>query len=148
MRFRFRLAAIERIRASFERREKLRLMLVTARLAEIQQQISHLDAERRAAQEELENRLAMGLRGGEMHLYAMQAQARELLREGLHREAREAERHAQAQQVAYARARREHEILQRLRQRAYNLHLAAERRREQQWLDDMFLQTRPHGQAR
>lgn len=142
MRFKFRLAAIERIRASFERREKLRLMLATAHLAGIQKQIEALEAERRGARVQLEQQLQAGLRGGEMHFHVVQAQARDLQRQELLRRAKEGERQCQTQQVVYTKARRGREIIKRLRERAWDLHLQLERRREQQHLDELYLQTR------
>jgi len=142
MRFKFRLAAIERIRASFERREKLRLMLATAHLANVQQRILALDAERLSARALLEQQLQAGLRGGEMHFHVVQAQTRALQRQELLQQATEAERRCQVQQVVYTKARRGHEIIKRLRERAWELHLQMERRREQQHLDELYLQTR------
>lgn len=142
MAFKFKLDFLRRIRESYERREKLRLMLIIARMARVQQQITAVESESRLGREQLEQRLRAGILGGEFHSEVALKEMRDSHRNTLLQQSEEIEKQCQAQQVAYMNARKAHEILERLRARARDLYLRDERRREQQYLDELYLQTR------
>jgi len=141
MAFRFRLDTLRRLRGSLEKREKLRLMLLTGRMAQLQQMIASLESERRGARQQFEQQLAVGMLSGEVRFATAVEAVRDLRRTHLLLQAEDMEKQCQAQQVAYINARRAHELLVLLRGRAWDLYQLKERRREQQRLDELHLQT-------
>jgi flagellar export protein FliJ len=142
MAFRFHLDFLRRIRESYERREKLHLMLLMGHMAGLQHQIAAVESDKQLAREQFEQRLRTGMLGGEVHFEVALNKVRDSRWRGLLRQAEEIEKQCQIQQVTYMNARKAHEILVRLRARAWDLYRQDERRREQQYLDELHLQTR------
>lgn len=139
MPFRFTLEPVLTVRAGFERLERNRLLLISAALARVRESLEFLAKDYAAAHAAMLAKLAAGVPSGELELDRLLQQAIRDRRRSL--QAREAEFLAKqkSQQRLYLAAKTRREILDELRSRRRAQYRAAELRREQQRLDELFL---------
>ena len=139
MAFRFSLQAVLRLRRSYERRERLRLEIITRRCLHTQQQIDEVKNERLEAKDRLAQTLQAGMPAVELHLEVAQAKARAKRQEVLAEQLAKLTQEHRAQQVAYQHAQQQRQIIENLRARLFAIYQQVQARREQQQLDDLFL---------
>ena len=145
MAFRFSLQAVLRLRRSYERRERLRLEIITRRRLHTQQQIDELKSEILEANDRLARTLQAGMPAIELHLEVAQANARAKRQEVLTEQLAKLTQEHRAQQVAYQHAQQQRQIIENLRARLFAIYQQVQARREQQQLDDLFLIRREVG---
>jgi len=148
MAFRFSLQAVLRLRRSYERRERLRLEIITRRRLHTQQQIDELKSEILEANDRLARTLQAGMPAVELHLEVAQANARAKRQEVLAEQLAKLTQEHRAQQVAYQHAQQQRQIIENLRDRLFAIYQQVQARREQQQLDDLFLIRREVGLPR
>jgi len=148
MAFRFSLQAVLRLRRSYERRERLRLEIITRRRLHTQQQIDELKSEILEANDRLARTLQAGMPAVELHLEVAQANARAKRQEVLAEQLAKLTQEHRAQQVAYQHAQQQRQIIENLRARLFAIYQQVQARREQQQLDDLFLIRREVGLPR
>ena len=148
MAFRFPLQALLRLRRSYERRERLRLEIITRRRLHTQQQIDELKSEILEANDRLARTLQAGMPAVELHLEVAQANARAKRQEVLAEQLAKLTQEHRAQQVAYQHAQQQRQIIENLRARLFAIYQQVQARREQQQLDDLFLIRREVGLPR
>jgi len=148
MAFRFSLQAVLRLRRSYERRERLRLEIITRRRLHTQQQIDELKSEILEANDRLARTLQAGMPAVELHLEVAQANARAKRQEVLAEQLAKLTQEHRAQQVAYQHAQQQRQIIENLRARLFAIYQQIQARREQQQLDDLFLIRREVGLPR
>ena len=148
MAFRFSLQAVLRLRRSYERRERLRLEIITRRRLHTRQQIDELKSEILEANDRLARTLQAGMPAVELHLEVAQANARAKRQEVLAEQLAKLTQEHRAQQVAYQHAQQQRQIIENLRDRLFAIYQQVQARREQQQLDDLFLIRREVGLPR
>ena len=148
MAFRFSLQAVLRLRRSYERRERLRLEIITRRRLHTQQQIAELKSEILGAKDRLARTLQAGMPAVELHLEVAQANARAKRQEVMAEQLAKLTQEHRAQQVAYQHAQQQRQIIENLRARLFAIYQQVQARREQQQLDDLFLIRREVGLPR
>ena len=148
MAFRFSLQAVLRLRRSYERRERLRLEIITRRRLHTRQQIAELKSEILGAKDRLAGTLQKGMPAVELHLEVAQANARAQRQEVLAEQLAKLTQEHRAQQVAYQHAQQQRQIIENLRARLFAIYQQVQARREQQQLDDLFLIRREVGLPR
>jgi len=148
MAFRFSLQAVLRLRRSYERRERLRLEIITRRRLHTRQQIDELKSEILEANDRLARTLQAGMPAVELHLEVAQANARAKRQEVLAEQLAKLTQEHRAQQVAYQHAQQQRQIIENLRARLFAIYQQIQARREQQQLDDLFLIRREVGLPR
>jgi len=147
MAFRFSLQPVLKLRQSFERLEQLRLLAITAMVVRVRGEIAALERESRIARQRLQERLAAGMAGAEVHYEAVCEKLRSDHKRNLETQLEGLERRQAKQRLAYQMARQKREILENLRQRRWEEYRHEQARREQQALDELFLLhrgTTPH----
>lgn len=137
MAFRFSLQTILRLRESYERLERMRLLALTAAVAQLKLEIHALDAESAGAQRRLREKLAGGLSGAEMQFEAACEKLRAEHKKALEEKLRATEKMHAKQQAAYRLARQKRRILENLRERRREEYKREQARREQQQLDEI-----------
>jgi len=140
MPFRFPLQPVLRLRKSLERREELRLNIIRQELARLRLQMEELKDSEASAANALSRTLAQGARAAELHFYLACAAERARHREQLADRIAEIEKLREAQQLAFYRARQEREVVETVHGRSLAAYQRQQIRREQQQLDDLFLQ--------
>ncbi|MGH9756410.1 MAG: flagellar export protein FliJ [Candidatus Acidiferrales bacterium] len=139
MAFRFSLQPILRLRASVERVEQLRMLLLAAQIARIQREIVSLEENLWAERQRRISSLSTGVPAAELHFEG----AREKTRGDQIRALRDllagSRRKHEEQRLAYQAARQKKEILENLRNRRFEEYRREQLRREQQRLDEAFL---------
>ena len=148
MAFRFSLQAVLRLRRSYERRERLRLEIITRRRLHTQQQIDELKSEILGAKDRLARTLQKGMPAVELHLEVAQANVRAKRQEVMAEQLAKLTQEHRAQQVAYQHAQQQRQIIENLRARLFAIYQQIQARREQQQLDDLFLIRREVGLPR
>jgi flagellar export protein FliJ len=139
MTFHFSLEAVLKLRASFERLEQNRLLLIAAALVRVREALASLARDFSEAEKQTLAKLAAGIFGAELDFDRRIQQNFRERRVALER--REAELLAKlaTQQRAYQNAKNRREILEELRDRRLAQYRSEQQRREQQRLDELFL---------
>lgn len=139
MAFRFSLQPILRLRASLERIEQLRMLLLAAQIARVEGEIVSLVENISAERRRRLSSLTEGVSAAELHFEG----AREKTRANQIRALRELldgfRRQHEKQRLVYQAARQKREILENLRKRRFEEYRREQLRREQQRLDEAFL---------
>jgi flagellar export protein FliJ len=139
MAFHFSLEAVLKLRASFERLEQNRLLLIAAALVRVREALASLARDFAEAEKQTLAKLAAGIFSAELDFDRRIQQNFRERRAALER--REAELLAKlaTQQRAYQDAKNRREILEELRDRRLAQYRSEQQRREQQRLDELFL---------
>lgn len=137
MAFRFSLQTILRLRESYERLERMRLLALTAAMGQLKLEIHALDEESAEAQKRMREKLSGGLSGAEMQFETACEKLRAEHRTALEEKLRAAEKMHAKQQTAYRLARQKRRILENLRERRLDEYKREQARREQQQLDEI-----------
>ena len=138
MAFRFSLRALLRLRQSYEERERLRLAAVTSRLYQLRSQYEDWKREKQRAEMGLVEIMKAGMVAVEFHFATASLAAENRRLKLMLAEIAKVEQEYQAQQAAYAEARKKCKILERLRERQMEAYQLEQGRREQQQVDDLF----------
>jgi len=139
MAFRFSLEPVLRLRASYERLERLRLLAIVAMIVRVRQEIAVVAYETAEAGRSKQARLAAGVAGVDLHLEAAVERGRAARREQLDRRLAALERAQENQRRAFHTARQKRQILENLRARRWEEYRRDQSRREQQQLDELHL---------
>ncbi len=139
MAFHFSLQAVLRYRESFERRERLRLQVITREVAKARQQGEEAKQERVRAVGELRQKLRLGLRVAELQfeMACDRARARRIV--AIREHVLKLEELRVRQLEAFRKAQQGRKILENLRDRQFAAYRLIRDRREQQQMDDRFL---------
>ena len=137
--FRFPLEAVLRLRLSYERLEKLRLLTVTALIARLREEIAAAAREESTARIARQQILAQGTAAGEIQLGVAAEKARARRNRELADRLALLQRHHEKQSLAYQAARRRREIMDNLRVRQLREYQREQDRKAQQALDDLYL---------
>ena len=140
--FRYPLQPLLRLRESLERQEENRLFAIAADVARLRTQLEQLDeAGLQGRRTDLHDWEA-GSAGALLWFAAMRTTATAEMRKNIEAELAAAEQRRLLQLAAFQAARQKREILEGLRERQQSAYDLASAHREQQALDDVFLQTR------
>ncbi|HUO25936.1 MAG TPA: flagellar FliJ family protein [Candidatus Aquilonibacter sp.] len=139
MAFRFSLESVLKIRASFERLERLRLLVLQALANRLRQEIAAARVESSEAQRRLQERMAGGTSGGELQFAAAVEQARAARIRALENGLSQVESRREKQRIVFEAARQKRQILENLRARRMEEYRRAASRREQKQADEMHL---------
>ena len=139
MAFRFTLEPVLRLRASYERVERLRLLQIAAAVVQVQTEIAAAIRDSDAARKSLRERLASGTSSAEIQFEAACETVRANYRRLLEARLASLRKKHEAQTIAYRRARQKREILENLRERQWQEFRREEARREQRALDELYL---------
>lgn len=142
MPFQFSLRALLRLRQSYEQRERLRLSLLNAAFNRLQQEYEETAHQRKSGLEELNNRLRVGMMGSELRTAtdSLEQSANRQLQ--LKEQMKALEIQVRKQTEIYLESQRKRKILESLRERERQAYELEENRREQQRIDDLFVQRR------
>jgi flagellar protein FliJ len=139
MAFQFSLQPVLRLRASYERIERLRLLQIAAAIVQVQNEIASSVQESAKAGQDLRQRLTTGSSGVEIQFETVCEKARLNYRHALVARLAGLRRRHEAQKVVYRMARQKREILENLRERRFHEYQVEQARREQRALDELFL---------
>ena len=139
MAFRFPLEAVLRLRLSYERLEKLRLLAIAALIARLREEIAAATREESAARIVRRQILTEGAAAGELQLGVAAEKARARRNRELADRLAAFQRQHQRQSLAYQSARRRREILENLRARQLREYQREQDRKAQQALDELYL---------
>lgn len=137
--FRFPLEAVLRLRLSYERLEKLRLLAIAALIARLREEIAAATREESAARIVRRQILTEGAAAGELQLGVAAEKARARRNRELADRLTAFQRQHQRQSLAYQSARRRREILENLRARQLREYQREQDRKAQQALDELYL---------
>ncbi|HEY6467783.1 MAG TPA: hypothetical protein VIY69_17410 [Candidatus Acidoferrales bacterium] len=139
MAFRFSLEPVLRLRRSYERVERLRLLAIAALLVRVRQEITAAAREEAAARYARKEMLSRGAQAVEIQLGVSVEKARVRRNRELFERAMTLERQHVKQNRAYQDARRKREILENLRAQKLREHHRERDRKTQQSLDELYL---------
>jgi flagellar FliJ protein len=139
MPFRFSLQALLRFRESLERRERLRLEIVTRDVVQARQQCEQAKQERKKGLVELAKKLREGMTGAELHFELACDRTRVRRLAALKQQLLRLEDLQRRQLEAYRKAQQQRKILENLRDRQLAAYRLLQNRRAQQLLDERFL---------
>ncbi len=139
MPFQFSLEPLLKLRKSYERLERLHLLGIVAIMVRVREELSALDTESGDARRRLQETLASGLAGVEIHLEAACEKLRADRRQGLNSRLADLAQKHEKQRLVYLNARRKREILENLRDRQWDDYRRTQDRREQRDLDELHL---------
>lgn len=139
MPFRFTLQTILRLRESYERLERMRLLNIAALIVKTREEISALETEAVEARMRIGKSLARGIPAAEMHFELICEKVRAQQKRLLLARLAELERKREEQRRAYLSAKQKKEILESLRERQQREYRIEQGRREQITLDEMHL---------
>jgi len=145
MPFRFPLQALLRFRESYERRELLRLEIVSRELTAAREHTARAIRDREQSLKHLASRLAAGMTASEFQFELASDRTRVRRITACQEEARKLEDLRRRQLDAYLKAQQQRKILENLRDRQISTYKLVQNRREQQQLDERFLILQ-HGQ--
>jgi len=146
MAFHFSLEPVLRLRASYERLERLRLLAIAAVIIRVRSEIAALALASGEARRNAQEKLAAGLVGVDLHLELVADKARAVHRRALDERLATLERAQERQRLAYHSARQKRQILENLRLRRWEEYRRDQSRREQRLIDELHLihrSTRP-----
>ncbi len=139
MPFRFSLQALLRFRESFERRERLRLQIVTREVVQARQQCEQAKQDRGQGLEELAKKLRQGMTGAELQFELACDRTRVRRLAALKEQLLKLEDLQRRQLDAFRKAQQQRKILDNLRDRQLAAYRLVQNRRTQQLLDERFL---------
>jgi flagellar FliJ protein len=139
MPFRFPLQALLRYRESYERRELLRLEIVSREVAAARERTEQAKRNRERGLRDLASRLKAGMTASELQFELASDRTRVRRIAACQEEARKLEISRRRQLDAYLKAQQQRKILDNLRDRQLASYKAVQSRREQQQLDERFL---------
>jgi flagellar FliJ protein len=138
MAFRFPLQAVLQARRSYERREELRLAIITAYLHQLRREFEDLSQQKIMTHRRLTERLREGMIACQ-YQFEMASMAAIAERQRLMAiEIAKAERRRAAQERAYREAQKSRKTLENLRDRQWAAYRQVQLRRDQQQVDDLF----------
>lgn len=139
MPFRFSLQAVLRFRESFERRERLRLQIITREAFKAQQQWEGAKQDRAKALEQFATKLHQGMTGIEVQFEQSCDQSRLRRIAMLKEQSTKLEDLRRRQLDVFRKAQQQRKILENLRERQLAAYLLSQSRRTQQQMDERFL---------
>jgi len=139
MAFRFSLRGLLRLRASQERAERMRLMALAAEILQTQLAAASLVGENLQAKRRIQQQLATGLTGAELHWERVCEESRIRRRNALLKTLVGLTARYNRQSAVYQKVLRQLRVLENLRARRYKQYRAEQARLEQRSLDDSFL---------
>jgi len=139
MAFRFSTQPVLRLRASYERIERLRLHALLALIVRVRDEIAEVENDSAKARRSVQEMLRAGMMGAELHLEAQSEKMRVERMRGLEIRLAELLRAREKQQLVYQTALQKLKILENLRQRKWDEYTREQARREQQRLDELYL---------
>lgn len=139
MAFQFSLQPVLRLRASYERVERLKLLQIAAAIVQVQNEIAASVQESEKARQNLSQWLASGSSGVEIQFETVCESARLNYRHTLVARLAGLRGKHEAQKVVYRMARQKREILENLRERQFHEYQIEQARCEQRTLDELFL---------
>jgi flagellar FliJ protein len=137
--FHFSLQPVLRLRASYERLERLRLHGVLALIVRVRDEMAALESESAMARRTVQEMLGSGMAGGELHLEGKIEKIRAERKQRLNVRLAELERTREKQLRAYQVALQKLKILENLRQRKWDEYVHEQARRDQNSLDELYL---------
>jgi flagellar FliJ protein len=142
MAFRFSLQAVLRFRESFERRERMRLEVITREVVKAKQQCEQAKLDRANARNNLQKKLHHGLTAVEMQFELACDRARVRRIAALDDHVAKLDDLRRRQLEVFHKAQQQRKILENLRERQLTAYQLVQARRTQQQMDDRFLITR------
>lgn len=139
MAFRFTLAGVLRLRASFEKFEHLRLMAIAATIVRVRAEMDAIAKEVAVARYRVQQMLAGGTFSGEILFEKASERLRAERLRVLEMKLVDLKKKEEAQRAVYMMARQKLEIVESLRERQLSAYRQEQARREQQGLDELFL---------
>jgi flagellar export protein FliJ len=139
MAFQFSLQSVLRLRAAFERMERLRLQALAAAVARLRQEVVAIDRAALQIRQDTQARLAGGVAAVEIHFAMWTASAQRERKRLLLAQIEELEKKRVVQEQAYVVARQKLEIAESLREGQWQAYRVEQARREQRAADEMFL---------
>jgi flagellar FliJ protein len=139
MPYRFPLQALLRYRESYERRELLRLEIVSRELAAARERTELAKRDREKGLRDLASRLVAGMTASELRFELASDRTRASRIAVCQEEARKLEISRRRQLDAYLKAQQQRKILENLRDRQFASYKLVQKRREQQQLGERFL---------
>lgn len=142
MGFQFSLDALLRVRESFERQEEQRLAGAVAELNRVNAMLNTVREQLRSTADRFDKLLERGATGADLHLLCYEQHLLDRREQALVESEAAASTEVSNQQTRLQAAQRNRKILDNLRQKQLALYVLTEGRRDQQKLDDTFLQGR------
>ena len=142
MGFQFSLQGLLRVRESFERKEEQKLAAAIGELKRLKMMLASVREQLTATDDRLSRILAGGTTGAHLHLLCFERMLLEYREQALTEHVSTALKLVQEQRTCLQEARQKRKVVEDLRQKELTLFLLAEGRRDQQKLDDTFLQKR------
>ena len=139
MAFRFRLKALWRIRAIYEKQELLRLEAITQLHVQMKAQLAALKKDELEKAAALAERLKGGITGADLQIDVVCTAVRQKRMNAAARLVEELNQQVQKQLARYQQARQKLEVITRLRERQLSAYQRDEARRDQQQATDQFL---------
>jgi flagellar export protein FliJ len=139
MAFRFRLKALWRVRAIYERREGQRLEALTHRLMQAQKQLATLRQNRLEEAGSLAKSLEEGMTAAELQFQVVCSTVRLKRINSVTQIVDSVSQQHQRQLIEYRQARQKLEVMERLYRRKLSAYLRTQARRDQQQATDLFL---------
>lgn len=139
MAFRFSLGPVLRLRISYERLERLRLLAITAMLVRVREEIAAAAREEAAARNSRSEMLSRGSAAAEIQLGVSAEQARARRNRELSNRVAALERLHVKQSQLYQAARRKRKVIESLRDRRLQEYRREQDRKAQQGIDELYL---------
>lgn len=142
MSFRFSLRALLRLRQIYERRERMQLTVLNVAYGRLQHEYQECSERWMIGFEQLEKHLQGGTSGSEFQIAAVALQYSTTRHRQLKDQMNDLSLQVQRQTKIYIESQRKRKILESLRERELQAFELDENRREQQRIDDLFVQRR------
>lgn len=139
MAFRFSLEPVLRLRTSYERLERLRLLAISAMLVRVREEITSSAREEAAARNARSEMLSSGTAAAELQLGVSAEQARARRNRELFDRLATLERQHVKQSRLYQAARRKREVMESLQERKLREYQREQDRKAQQSIDELYL---------
>jgi flagellar FliJ protein len=139
MAFRFTLDAVLRFRESVEHSEEATLLLIVQQIVAAEQELGQIGEEQVRIRRQREKDLAGKLPASHLMDIAEREAQLKVAADELRLRLRALETQRLAQLAIYQTARRDREILSKLRERQHHAYQLRQKRQEQRTLDDLFL---------
>jgi flagellar export protein FliJ len=139
MAFHFSLQPVLRLRASYERLERLRLHALLALIVRVREEITAVETESTKARRSVQKRLGVGIAGAELHFETEFEKTRAERKRRLEVRLSELQKSREKQQLAYQAALQKLKILENFRRRKWDEYSRELARREQNRLDELHL---------
>ena len=140
MAFQFSLRALLRLRQTYEKRERMRLTVLNVAYGRLQQEYQESGEQRMLVFEQLEQQLQKGISGSELRAASTSLQHSNDRRRQLTGQMKDLELQVRKQTETYLESQTKRKILDSLRERELRAFELDENRREQQRIDDLFVQ--------